>query len=83
MGDGPTGHLNHVGRLGRYGAAMAILRDADPRIGCLAVPLSAVAGFVLFALVAAAIGAGSGLAGLVGIGGLVVGIVVAAVTLRG
>ena len=53
---------------GRYGDAVPILRDEDPRVGCLAVPVSAVAGFILFALVAAAVGVSAGVSGVRGIG---------------
>lgn len=61
---------------------MAILRERDPRIGCLAVPLSLLAGFVVAALVAAALGAGSGTSTVTGLVGAGVAVVVAGVVLR-
>lgn len=59
-----------------------ILRDDDPRMGCLAVPLSAVGGFVLFVLVAAALGASAGLSVIVAIVGALLGVAIAAAILR-
>ncbi|MGI9624244.1 MAG: hypothetical protein ACR2PK_15520 [Acidimicrobiales bacterium] len=61
---------------------MAILREADPRIGCLAIPLSALGGFIVFTLVAAAVGLGAGVSGVVGLVGAVVGVAVAIRMLR-
>ena len=61
---------------------MAILRASDPRIGCLAVPISAVAGFVLLALLAAAIGAGAATSTVVGLGGGVLAVAISAVVVR-
>lgn len=61
---------------------MPIERDHDERIAWLALPLAAVAGFVVFALVAAAVGAGAGPSSLTGVAGLVVGVAIAAVVLR-
>lgn len=61
---------------------MPILRQDHPNIGCLAVPISAVGGFLLFALLAAAVGFGSGESGVVGIGGAAVGALVAFGILR-
>jgi hypothetical protein len=51
-----------------------ILRDHDPRIGCLAVPLSTVAGFVVVVLAAAAAGVGASDATAAGVVGAVAGL---------
>jgi len=61
---------------------MAILQDEHPRVGCLAVPISAVAGFLLAVLLAAAVGASAGLAGVIGLGGAAVAILVSWRVLR-
>lgn len=66
----------------RYGELVPILRNDDPRIGCLALPLTALGGVVLFALVAAAVGFGAGPSGVIGLGGAVVGIVASVIMLR-
>lgn len=46
---------------------MPILRDDDPRIGCLAVPISIVAGFIVGALVAASLGTSAGWSSAIGL----------------
>ena len=66
----------------RYGDRVPILRDDDPRIAWLALPLAGLAGFILFALVAAAVGLSAGASGAIGLGGTVVGMVAAAMMLR-
>ena len=66
----------------RYAPAVAILREADDRIGCLAVPISAVAGFIVLALVVAALGASAGAASVAGLIGAVVGVGVSIVMVR-
>lgn len=40
----------------RYAPRVPILRDDDPRVGCLAVPISILAGFIVGALIAASVG---------------------------
>ncbi len=81
------GTLRHAGTCrpvagGRYAPAVPILRQDDPRIGCLALPISIVAGFIVGALVAAAFGVSAGWSSTIGliVGGI--GAVVAAVVLR-
>ena len=61
---------------------MPILRQDDPRIGCLALPISIVGGFIVGALVAAAFGVSAGWSSTIGliVGGI--GAVVAALVLR-
>jgi hypothetical protein len=61
----------------RYPARVAILRETDPNIGCLAVPISAVGGFIVLAFLAAAAGAGAALSTIIGLGGLGAGAVAA------
>ncbi len=61
---------------------MPIITDDHPRVGCLAVPISAVAGLVLFLLAFAALGAGSTLATAGGVLGALVGAGTAALILR-
>jgi hypothetical protein len=61
---------------------VAILRDEDSRIGCLALPISAVAGFMLFALVAAAIGVSAGASSITGLVGAGVGVGVSWITVH-
>jgi len=61
---------------------MAILQDEHPRVGCLAVPISAVAGFLLAVLLAAAVGASAGLAGVIGLGGAVAAAAISVAVLR-
>ena len=60
---------------------MAILRERDARVGCLAVPLTMVAGFVIGALAAAAVGAGSRTSTITGIVLALIGMGVAAAVL--
>ena len=52
---------------------MPIITDDHPRVGCLAVPISAVAGLVLFMLTFAALGGGSTVATAGGVLGALVG----------
>ena len=61
---------------------MPILRQDDPRIGCLALPISIVGGFIVGALVTAAFGVSAGWSSTIGliVGGI--GAVVAALVLR-
>lgn len=61
---------------------MAILRQHDPRIGCLAVPVAALGGFIVFALVGAAFGLDAGAATVAAVVGAAVGSIVALVVLR-
>ena len=61
---------------------MPITHKDDPRIGCLAVPLSALAGFIVFTLVAASVGFGAGYSVVIGLSGVMVGLVVAAMMTR-
>ena len=61
---------------------MPIITDDHPRVGCLAVPISAVAGLVLFMLTFAAVGAGSTVATAGGVLGSLVGAGTAAWILR-
>ncbi len=58
------------------------MRESDPRIGCLAVPLAALAGFVVPVLAAAALGATAGASVVAGGGGAVLAIAVAVSVLR-
>lgn len=61
---------------------MPIITDDHPRVGCLAVPISAVAGLVLFMLTFAAVGAGSAVSTGGGALGALVGAGTAAWILR-
>ncbi len=61
---------------------MAILRDNDPNIGCLAIPISAVGGFIVLALTAAAAGGTAAASSIVGVAGLVAGAAAAWTLLR-
>jgi len=61
---------------------MAILRDSDPNVGCLAVPIASIGGFITAAMLSASVGAGPGLAGAVGLGGSATGSIVAWIVLK-
>jgi membrane associated rhomboid family serine protease len=63
-------------------APVAITRENDPRVGCLAVPLGLIGGFVLAALGSAAVGASAGWATLAGAVGAVIGLLGALAVLR-
>ena len=65
----------------RFGS-VAITRDDDPRVGCLAVPLGLLGGFVLAALGSAAVGVSAGWATLAGAIGALVGLLAAFIALR-
>ncbi len=56
---------------------MAIVRESDPRVGCLAVPVSTLAGFVVTVLLAAALGASAGSSVALGLAGGAVAMVIA------
>lgn len=58
---------------------MAILRQHDPRIGCLALPVAALGGFIVFALVGAAFGLDAGAATVAALVGAATGAIVALV----
>jgi hypothetical protein len=77
-----SGRRCRARRACRYGALVAILRETDPRIGCLAIPISAVAGFIVTALVAAAIGFGASEASVAGLVGAAGAVMAAVLTLR-
>ena len=66
----------------RYAPAVPILREDDPRIGCLAVPISILGGFIVGALVAASVGVSAGWSSTIGVIAGVLGAVVAAIMLR-
>jgi hypothetical protein len=67
-----------------YLLAVAILRESDPRVGCLALPLAFVAGLVVVMLLSAAIGLSAGGSALVGLAGGGIGVAVAlAILARG
>lgn len=61
---------------------MAILRDDDPRVGCLALPLTAVAGFIVFALGLASVGVGAGASTVGGLVGAAIGSIIALMLVR-
>ena len=69
-------------RRARYAPGVAILRDDDPRIGCLAIPICIVAGFIVVALVAAAFGASAGASSVAGLVGGVLAAAIAGWMLR-
>ena len=77
-----THHRSFSGWSPRYAPAVPILRQDDPRVGCLAVPICIVAGFIVGALIAAAFGVSAGWSSTIGliVGGI--GAVVAVVVLR-
>ncbi len=56
---------------------MAIVRESDPRVGCVAVPGSTLAGFVVTVLLAAALGASAGSSVALGLAGGAVAMVIA------
>jgi F0F1-type ATP synthase membrane subunit c/vacuolar-type H+-ATPase subunit K len=60
---------------------VAILRERDARVGCLAVPITMLAGFVIGILGAAAVGAGARTSTLTGGVLAMVGLVIAAAIL--
>jgi hypothetical protein len=60
---------------------VAILRERDARVGCLAVPITMLAGFVVGILGAAAVGAGARVSTIIGGVLALVGLVVAAAIL--
>ena len=68
-------HLS--GGRGRYGRPVPILRDDDERLGCLALPMAGLAGLVVVALFAAAVGLGAGAASIAGVVGAAVAAAVA------
>jgi len=59
-----------------------ILREDDPRIGCLAIPISILGGFIVGALVAASVGVSAGWSSIIGLIAGAVGAVVAWIMLR-
>jgi hypothetical protein len=60
---------------------VAILRERDARVGCLAVPITMLAGFVVGILGAAAVGAGARVSTITGGVLALVGLVIAAAIL--